>query len=61
MTKLLEKEAKFKWSLQYEESFLTLNKLLTTASILEDRKMVVSLLMLYDSFDAMKNTTPPMS
>jgi hypothetical protein len=34
MTKLLEKEAKFKWSLQYEEAFLTLNKLLTTAPML---------------------------
>jgi hypothetical protein len=34
MTKLLEKEAKFKWSPQYEEAFLTLKKLLTTASIL---------------------------
>jgi hypothetical protein len=34
MTQLLEKEAKFKWSLQCEESFLTLKKLLTTASVL---------------------------
>jgi hypothetical protein len=34
MTKLLEKEAKFKWSLQCEETFLTLKKLLTTASVL---------------------------
>jgi hypothetical protein len=34
MTKLLEKDAKFKWSLQCEESFLTLNKLLTTAPVL---------------------------
>jgi hypothetical protein len=34
MTKLLEKEAKFKWSLQWEEAFLTLKKLLTTAPVL---------------------------
>jgi hypothetical protein len=29
MTKLLEKEAKFKWSPPCEEAFLTLKKLLT--------------------------------
>jgi hypothetical protein len=34
MTKLLEKEAKFKWSPQCEEVFLTLKKLLTTAHVL---------------------------
>jgi hypothetical protein len=34
MTKLLEKDAKFKWSLQCEEAFLTLKKFLTTAPIL---------------------------
>jgi hypothetical protein len=34
MTKLLEKEAKFKWSPQCEEVFLTLKKLLTTAPVL---------------------------
>jgi hypothetical protein len=34
MTKLLEKEAKFKWSLQCKEVFLTLKKLLTTAPVL---------------------------
>jgi hypothetical protein len=34
MTQLLEKEAKFKWSLQCEEAFLTLKKLLTTAHVL---------------------------
>jgi hypothetical protein len=34
MTKLLEKEAKFKWSLQCEEAFLTLKKLLTTTPVL---------------------------
>jgi hypothetical protein len=31
MTELLEKVSKFKWSLQCEEVFLTLKKLLTTA------------------------------
>jgi hypothetical protein len=34
MTKLLEKEAKFKWSMQCKEAFLTLKKLLTTAPVL---------------------------
>jgi hypothetical protein len=34
MTQLLEKEAKFKWSPQYEDAFLTLKKLLTTAPVL---------------------------
>jgi hypothetical protein len=34
MTKLLENEAKFKWSPQCEEVFLTLKKLLTTAPVL---------------------------
>jgi hypothetical protein len=34
MTKLLEKEAKFKWSPQCEEAFLTLKQLLTTALVL---------------------------
>jgi hypothetical protein len=34
MTQLLEKEAKFKWSRQCEEGFLTLKKLLTTAPVL---------------------------
>jgi hypothetical protein len=34
MTKLLEKEAKFKWSPQCKEAFLTLKKLLTTAPLL---------------------------
>jgi hypothetical protein len=34
MTKLLEKEAKFKWSPQCEEVFLTLKQLLTTAPVL---------------------------
>jgi hypothetical protein len=34
VTKLLEKETKFKWSPQCEEAFLTLKKLLTTAPVL---------------------------
>jgi hypothetical protein len=34
MTQLLEKEAKFKWSPQCKEKFLTLKKLLTTTSVL---------------------------
>jgi hypothetical protein len=34
MTKLLEKEAKFKWCPQCEEAFLTLKKLLTTTPVL---------------------------
>jgi hypothetical protein len=34
MTKLFEKEAKFKWSPQCEEAFLTLRKLLTTTPVL---------------------------
>jgi hypothetical protein len=34
MTKLLEKDAKFKWNPQCEEAFVTLKKLLTTALVL---------------------------
>jgi hypothetical protein len=34
MTKFLEKEAKFKWSPQCEEAFLTLKKLFTTVPVL---------------------------
>jgi hypothetical protein len=34
ITKLLDKEAKFKWSPQCKEAFLTLKKLLTTAPVL---------------------------
>jgi hypothetical protein len=34
MTKLLENDAKFKWSLQCEEAFLTLKKLLITTPVL---------------------------
>jgi hypothetical protein len=35
MTKLLEKETKFKWSPQCEEAFLTLKKFLTTTPMLD--------------------------
>jgi hypothetical protein len=34
MTKLLEKDAKFMWSQECEEAFLTLKKLLTTVLVL---------------------------
>jgi hypothetical protein len=34
MTKLLEKDVKFKWSLQCEETLITLKKLLTTSPVL---------------------------
>jgi hypothetical protein len=34
MTKLLEKEVKFKWTSQCEEAFLTLKQLITTAPVL---------------------------
>jgi hypothetical protein len=34
MTKLLEKDAKFKWSQHCEDTFLTLKKLLTTTPML---------------------------
>jgi hypothetical protein len=34
MTQLLENDARFKWSPQCEEAFLTLKELLTTAPVL---------------------------
>jgi hypothetical protein len=34
MTKLLENEAKFEWSPQCDDAFLTLKKLLTTTPVL---------------------------
>jgi hypothetical protein len=34
MTKHFEKEAKFEWSPQFKDAFLTLKKLLTTAPVL---------------------------
>jgi hypothetical protein len=39
MTKLLENGAKFKWSLQCKETFLTLKKLLTTVHVLSQPDM----------------------
>jgi hypothetical protein len=39
MTKFSEKEAKFKWSSQCEEAFLTLKKLLTTTPVLAQPDM----------------------
>jgi hypothetical protein len=49
MTQLLEKEAKFKWSLQCEEAFLTLKKLLTTAPVLAQPDIDKSFDMYYDA------------
>jgi hypothetical protein len=39
MTKFSEKEAKFKWSSQCEEAFLTLKNLLTTTPVLAQPDM----------------------
>jgi hypothetical protein len=50
MTKLLEKEAKFKWTLQYEEAFLTLRKLLTTAPVLAQPDIEKSFDVYCDAF-----------
>jgi hypothetical protein len=50
VTKLLEKEAKFKWSLQCEEAFLTLRKLLTTAHVLAQPDINKSFDMYCDAF-----------
>jgi hypothetical protein len=49
MTKLLEKEAKFKWSPQCEEAFLTLKKLLTTAPVLAQPNIEKSFDVYYDA------------
>jgi hypothetical protein len=49
MTKLLEKDAKFKWSLQCEEAFLTLKKLLTTAPMLSQPDIDKSFDVYYDA------------
>jgi hypothetical protein len=49
MTQLLEKEAKFKWSLQCDEAFLTLKKLLTTAPVLAQPDIDKSFDMYYDA------------
>jgi hypothetical protein len=47
MTKLLEKDAKFKWSMQYEETFLTL-KLLTIAAVLAQPDMGIGGVLMQD-------------
>jgi hypothetical protein len=51
MTKLLEKDAKFKWSPQCEEAFLTLKKLLTTAPLLAQPDIDKSFDMYCDASD----------
>jgi hypothetical protein len=50
MTQLLKKEAKFKWSPQYEEVFLTLKKLLTTAPVLAQPDIEKSFDVYCDAF-----------
>jgi hypothetical protein len=50
MTKLLEKDAKFKWSPQCEETFLTLKKLLTTAPVLAQPDIDKLFDVYYDAF-----------
>jgi hypothetical protein len=49
MTNLLEKEAKFIWSLQCEETFLTLKKLLTTTLVLAQPDIEKSFDVYYDA------------
>jgi hypothetical protein len=49
MTQLLEKEAKFKWSPQCEDVFLTLKKLLTTAPVLAQPNIEKSFDVYYDA------------
>jgi hypothetical protein len=51
MTKLLKKEAKFKWSPQCEEVFLTLKKLLTIASVLAQPDIEKPFDVYCDAFD----------
>jgi hypothetical protein len=51
MTMLLEKDAKFKWSLQCEEAFLTLKKLLTTAPVLAQPDIEKPVDVYYDASD----------
>jgi hypothetical protein len=49
MTNLLEKEAKFIWSLQCEETFLTLKKLFTTTLVLAQPDIEKSFDVYYDA------------
>jgi hypothetical protein len=51
MTKLVEKEAKFEWSPQCEDAFLTLKKLLTTAPVLAQPDIEKSFNVYYDASD----------
>jgi hypothetical protein len=51
MTQLLEKEAKFKWSLQCEEVFLILKKLLTSAPVLAQPNIEKPFDVYYDASD----------
>jgi hypothetical protein len=51
MTKLLEKETKFKWSPQCEEAILTLKKLLTTTPILAQPDIEKPFDVYCDAFD----------
>jgi hypothetical protein len=50
MTKLLEKDAKFKWSMQCEEAFRTLKKLLTTVPVLAQPDIEKPFDVYYDAF-----------
>jgi hypothetical protein len=50
MTKLLEKDIKFKWSMQCEETFHTLKKLLTTVPILAQPVIEKLFDVYYDAF-----------
>jgi hypothetical protein len=49
MTKLLEKEIKFKWSLSCEVAFLTLKKLITTSPVLAQPDIEKSFDVYYDT------------
>jgi hypothetical protein len=51
MTKLLEREAKFKWSPQCEELFLTLKKLLSTAPMLAQPNIEKTFDVYCEAFD----------
>jgi hypothetical protein len=51
MTKLLEKDAKFNWSSQCKEAFLTLKELLTTALVLAQPDIDKPFDMYFDASD----------
>jgi hypothetical protein len=51
MTKLLEKEDKFKWSPQCEEVFLTLKKIITIAPVLAQPDIEKPFDVYYDASD----------